>query len=236
MKYSINFNSKNSYKDFGLNIKSRPNIPIAERNINVINIEGSNGDLIEDLGTYKSIPIDVPFNKLTTNFHNNFRQIKAWLQNISDNKLVFTDDADNFYQVEYVKLPADIERKYKVLGSFTATFVCKPFSYNFSGLNSITVANNTIIINEGTEKADPIINVTGSGTIQLYINNRELIINNLSSNIILNSILKEAYDSDYNNLNGSINGNYPYLDVGKNLITWTGNITKLMIIPNWCYL
>lgn len=235
--YSINFNNQNSYTDIGLFIESKPNPPIAEKNINIIDVDGMNGDLIEDIDTYKSIEIAIKFILIEPlKFNETVRKIKAWLQNIDDNKLVLLDDTNYFYNVEYVKFDANITRELDILGSFTATFVCKPFSYSFSGLNSITVANNSTIINEGTYKSITVINITGSGTIQLYINNRELIINNLSSNITINSVLQESYDSNYANLNGSIDGDYPYLDVGKNTIIWTGNITKLTIQPNWCFL
>ncbi|WP_026881345.1 hypothetical protein [Clostridium akagii] len=72
--------------------------------------------------------------------------------------------------------------------------------------------------------------------MQLYVNSREIIINNLVSYMTLDSVLKEAYNDTYANLNNIISGDYPYFHVGKNIITWVGNITKIEIIPNWCYL
>ncbi|WP_156946200.1 hypothetical protein [Clostridium akagii] len=53
-------------------IKSRPNIPIAEKNINIIDAEGMNGSLTEDIGTYKSIEIEIDFSTVDeTNFMKN---------------------------------------------------------------------------------------------------------------------------------------------------------------------
>lgn len=237
-KFSVLFNNLDSYKELDLFIKARPDIPIPEKNINLIDIEGMNGSLTEDLGTYKDIEIPIDFtivNKLE--FHDKLRYIKAWLLNISNNKLVFSDDTGFFYKVNYVKLDSSILRTYKIMGGFKATFVCKPFSFAFSGLNKATLTTSgTTIVNSGAEKCDPIITAYGTGVVNLFVNNREIILKNLVGNITLDSTLKEAYNSTYANLNDTINGNYPYLDIGKNIITWTGTITKVEIIPNWIFL
>lgn len=28
-------------------------------------------------------------------------------------------------------------------------------------------------------------------------------------------------------------GQFPYLDIGENVISWSGNISKIEITPNW---
>lgn len=234
-KFSVIFNNLDSYKDLGLFIKSRPNIPIAEKNVNIIDVEGMNGSLTEDIGTYKSIEIEIDFSIVNKdNFYEKLRYIKAWLQNVDDNRMIISDDTDFFYLVDYVKLDSSITRTYKVLGVFKATFICKPFCFAFDGLNVSTIkTNGNIIMNNGTVKSDPIIKITGTATINLFINSREIIINNLASDITLDCELKEAYNSEYSNLNNIINGDYPFLDVGKNVITWIGNITKIEVKSNW---
>jgi predicted phage tail component-like protein len=236
-KYSICFNNKDSYKDLGLSITHRPNIPIAEEDINNIEIEGLNGSLIEKYGTYKDITIPIEFNVVNRkDIHSKFRQVKAWLQNVQENKLVLNDDADYFYLVSYITFDKAIERKFKVLGIFTATFVCKPFSYSFVGLSKITITQAMKLSNEGTAAAYPVLKIYGSGDITLTINSRNIILKGISSNITLDSIMKEAYNDNGQNLNNKMNGEFPVLDVGFNDISWTGTIAKIEIIPNWAFL
>jgi predicted phage tail component-like protein len=236
-RFSILFNNKDSVKDLKLQIDSRPNIPITEEDINNIAIEGLNGSLTEKYGTYKDIQIEINFNTVNfKNIHSQFREIKAWLQSIQDNKLVLSDDPDYFYKVNYVTFEDNIERKFKYGGLFKATFVCKPFSYSFAGLNRITITQSMKLSNEGTAIAYPVLKIYGSGDITLTINNKNIILTGITDNIILDSIMKEAYNDNAENLNNKMNGDFPTLDTGINNISWIGAITKIELQPNWCYL
>ena len=50
------------------------------------------------------------------------------------------------------------------------------------------------------------------------------------SEVIIDSLKEEAYlNSEYKNRN--MNGVFPILDPGNNIITWTGNLTKIKIQP-----
>jgi predicted phage tail component-like protein len=237
--YSVYFNNLNSYNDLGLYIESRPNLPIAEEQINSISIEGRNGTLTEKYGTYNDIEINIKFVLINdTNYCDQVRNIKAWLQNIQDNKLVLSDDTNYFYLVTYIKFDKNIlrESELEMVGSFTATFICKPFAYSFEGLNKITITQETNIINEGTVIAYPMMKVYGSGDITLTINNKNIILSGIINNITLDSIIMEAYDDNIENVNNKMNGEFPVLDIGENNISWVGTISKIEIIPNWCYL
>jgi phage-related protein len=61
MKYFILFNGMNCL-DLNLKVIKRPNVPLPSRNFNELTIQGRNGKLVEDLGTYEDIKIDVEFN------------------------------------------------------------------------------------------------------------------------------------------------------------------------------
>ena len=37
-------------------------------------------------------------------------------------------------------------------------------------------------------------------------------------------------------MNGCMSGDFPTLLSGSNAISWTGNVTKVVIQPNWRYL
>ena len=47
--------------------------------------------------------------------------------------------------------------------------------------------------------------------------------------------MKNAYNNSVS-LNYKMNGDFPTLSLGENNISWTGNVIKLEIQPNWRFL
>lgn len=235
--YSLFFNELNSYYDLGLKIIKRPNFSIAQKNINIYEVEGRNGSLIEDLGTYKDIEISVSFNFVDkVNINEKIRQIKNWLiGNIKDKKLMLSDDSDVFYKVKYMKID-NIERTLKYLGRFNVVFVCDPFTYSKVGENTVIIINNnTTIYNYGTYYSEPELKIFGTGDITLSINNENVTLKSIQDYIIINTEMQEAY-REGQSLNNKIYGEFPTLQVGQNNINWLGNITKIEIAPRWRFL
>lgn len=231
--FSIQFNNYNSYKDLGLIVEHRPNIPISEKNINNIYIQGSNGTLIEDLGTYKDIEININFGFKATRDKFSFkcRKIINWLNNIEDNKLMFSDD-EMFYKVKTIVFDeGGIEKGLRTIGRFTVTFICDPFKYLENELVTIT-KNNFTIYNEGTYESEPYLKIFTTGDITLSINNEVIKFTNIEDYIELDSELMECY-KDSQNCNNKMIGEFPILKVGKNNISWIGNVNKIEITPRW---
>ncbi|AJA42872.1 phage tail protein [Clostridium tetani] len=228
--FSIQFNNYNSYKDLGLIAEHRPNIPIPEKNIRHIYIQGSNGTLIEDLGTYKDIEIPITFGfKEKEKFLDKCRFIKHWLNNIKNRKLILNDDADMFYKVKYVRTN-NIERSMRTLGKLTVTFISEPFKYLEDEI--IEMNDNMNIYNPGTFKSQPYIKMFATGDITLNINNEIVKFNGIEDYIELDSEIQECY-KDTLNCNNKMTGEFPTLKTGKNNISWTGNVNKIEITPRW---
>ena len=57
----------------------------------------------------------------------------------------------------------------------------------------------------------------------------------ITGSITLDSQLQEAY-SGATSLNSAMSGDFPKLLPGNNAVSWTGNVTKVDIQPNWRYL
>ncbi|MDU6337913.1 MAG: phage tail protein, partial [Clostridium sporogenes] len=64
------------------------------------------------------------------------------------------------------------------------------------------------------------------------INNEIIKFTNISDYIELDSEMMECYKSNVP-LNHLMIGNFPIFQVGENNISWTGNISKIEIIPRW---
>jgi predicted phage tail component-like protein len=230
--FNIDFNNNNSFGDFGLAIEHRPIIPVPKRRINQIVVPGRNGSLTEDEGTYEDMEIPVNFAFVNKeNVYEQSRTIVNWLNGtISDNHLIFSDDPDYYYKVKFVRT-SDIERFMIIVGKFTATFVCEPFKYSVYD-DSTVITTPCTLYNTGTVFSEPVIKVYGSGNIALTINGRSFSVSGINQYVTIDSVFQDSYKDTilYNN---NMTGEFPIFDIGDNSISWTGNITKIEITPNW---
>ena len=119
--------------------------------------------------------------------------------------------------------------------SFAVNFRCYPFWYqeNVSDV-TITTSGDTIT-NPGSVYSEPLITVYGSGNITLMIGTTIVELTNVSGSIVLDCALKEAYKGT-TLMNDHMSGDFPVLKPGLNAVSWSGNVTRIVIKPNWRYL
>ncbi len=228
--YFIKFNNRVSI-DLGVGIVSRPNIPAPQKNLKVVTIEGRDGDLYENTGGYKDITIKVDMNFLKeVSIKEQFRKIKNWLVNVTDSKLIFSDDLHWFYKVKKVTM-ADLETQYNLLGKFSVEFVCSAYSYRLDGLTPILLNNNSLTIVNEYYKALPTFEIQGNGEVTININDKITKVN-VDDKVVVDSTLELSYRNkdDYFNVE---TGEYPILENGLNKIQITGSTTSVKLFPNW---
>lgn len=223
------FNFKFLKQDIGVSIVRRSPAILANKNINVINRVGADGDLYEDLGGRKDIIIPVECNFISDNPKEVFRRVKHWLNNIEDNKLIFTDDDRWFYKVVNVEI-GQMEVKFKRKGEFTIKFTCKGWQYSLDGDEFLEIENNTMLYNE-YDKAKPLIYLEGNGEIAVNINGNIFTVM-VKDYIYIDSELEIAYREKTDCLNIET-GDYPLLEYGENNISFNGNVSKIEIKPRW---
>lgn len=231
MFYFIFNNKKNT--DLGIQVVKRPNIPIPERNIELKSLKGRDGSLTRDYKTYNDIKISVSLNFISgeNDFINKGAEIADWLYNITDNKLIFSDNDKFYYKVKKIECK-DIERSLKVIGKFIVTFVCDPYKYYLEN-NDIEITNSTKINSPMlVVDSEPIISISGSGNVNLIINDKRIVLENVEENLIINSSILECY-KEKENLNYKMSGEFPILKNGENTINIEGNIKSIKIKPNW---
>ena len=119
--------------------------------------------------------------------------------------------------------------------SFAVNFRCYPFWYqdNVSDV-TITTSGDTIT-NPGSVYSEPLITVYGSGNITLMVGTTIVELTNVSSSIVLDCALKEAYKGT-TLMNDHMSGDFPVLKPSLNAVSWSGNVTRIVIKPNWRYL
>ncbi|WP_283718941.1 distal tail protein Dit [Clostridium perfringens] len=231
MFYFIFNNKKNT--DLGIQVVKRPNIPIPERNIELKSLKGRDGSLTRDYKTYNDIKISLSLNFISgeNDFINKGAEIVDWLYNINDNKLIFSDNDKFYYKVKKIECK-DIERSLKVIGKFIVTFVCDPYKYYLEN-NDIEITNS-MKINSPILVVDsePIISISGTGNINLIINDKRTVLENVDESLIINSSILECYKGK-ESLNYKMSGEFPILKRGENIINIEGNIKNIKIKPNW---
>ena len=231
---SFEFAGKNSYFDFGIYVEKRPTMPSPKRRVSYLTVPGRNGSLKYDENTFEDITLAVECG-IAGNVYQRIDEIKAWLLGSGENKLSFSFQNDKCYLAQVVN-SIDFEVSLRKIGKFIVVFNCKPFKYATNNAPVTITSSGTNLMNTGTLMSDPIIEVFGSGNITLQVNEQVVSLIGVSGKIILNSVLQDAYDDMLQNQNIKMKGDFIELQIGNNQISWTGNVTKLVITPNWRWL
>lgn len=232
MRNYIILNNQNSNEITGLLIQTLSPISQPKIRANIEEIDGRDGDIITKLG-YSA------YNKeITIGLYGDYDvdQVISYFTNNQSGQVTFSNEEDKYYNYEILE-QIDFERliRYKTA---TVTFHIQPFKYsNVETAKSFTITTQTSINirNNGNYISKPVITLTGSGTINLNLNNEQLFVIDLgdtSTQITLDINNMNAYNpTSQAFMNRAVTGDYNnfVLNVGTNTISWTGTITQITI-------
>lgn len=216
--------------DFGLYVAEKDIWSAPAYDQQLVSVPGRNGDVIIDNGRYENI--DVSYTCYCGDLQTNIKNIKLWLCRPGYFQLTDTYDPMYFrYAVFASKLK--IDEMLSNVGRFQLVFNCKPFKYNVLGLVKQTFTSGGTITNPESFSSLPYIKLTGSGAVTLYINSKAYSFTSIPTYLEINTGLMSCYKGSalHNDKIGF--SEFPILEPGDNNISWTGNVSKLEIIPNW---
>lgn len=209
----------------GLIVTSLPPVVRPKMRSRIDTIDGRDGSTVTELGfeAYTK-PLKIG---LTRNY--DIDNIVYWLQ--GDGDIQFSNEPDKYYRVKVLD-QVDFE---KLLRFRTATinFYTQPFKYSATertrkieatGLTSFEIRN------AGNYFSKPTMTITGTGTVNISVNGLQKCVLELGTNesITLDADKQEAYfGADLKNR--KMQGQFPTLEVGKNVISWTGTISQIEI-------
>ncbi len=231
---SFDFHGKNSFTDFGIYIEKMPNIPTPKRRVNSIAMPGKNGSLKYDENTYEDITIAISCG-VSGDVTKRVGDIKAWLCGSGAGDLIFSFDDGKRYIAQVVN-SFDFEFILNRFSTFIVVFNAEPFRYLALPYPVEIIENNTNIINIGSIYSEPLIEVYGDGDISLTIGTQDIKLSDVHGKVILNTMLKEIYNTELENRNFTMQGEFPIFNVGENIISFDGDLKKLVIHPNWRWL
>ena len=232
MRNYIILNGQSSDEITGLLIQTLPAISQPKIRTQIEEIDGRDGDIITKLG-YSA------YNKeISIGLYGDYDvdQVIAYFTNNQNGKVTFSNEEDKYYNYEILE-QIDFERLIR-FKTATVKMHIQPFKYsNVEKIKSFTITNQTSINvrNTGNYVSKPTITITGTGTINLSLNNEQLFVINLgdtSTQIALDINNMNAYNPTNNVfMNRAVTGNYDnfVLNVGSNTISWTGTITQIAI-------
>lgn len=228
MNYFI-FKGINSNSIKGLIVQELPQIVKAKKRFNKTEIEGLDGDILEELG-YEAYDKTI---KIGITKECDIDELINWLD--GSGQLILSNEPTKYYNVEIVD-SINFERllRYKTA---TIKLHTQPFKYLINEENlveEIEEQTTVNIENKGYIDSKPIITIYGTGNIQINLNNNKAFSVDMKDDeyITIDTIKEDAYKGvvlknrqmigDFNDIK---------LQSGQNTITWTGNLTKIEIEP-----
>ncbi|PNT94144.1 hypothetical protein [Clostridium thermosuccinogenes] len=180
------FNNKKS-SDYDIIINEMPPEQYADDEFEYIEIPGRDGYLSINKGRKKPIVKNIVATLLNKE---NREFVKRWLRGTGN--LVISSQPDIFYKAKITK-PVIYYASSSFGRQFEVEFLCQPYGYLFSGLDTTTITTkNTVLYNPTDEIAKPLITIYGSGAVDLIINNN-IYKFNINGYVTIDSELMECY-------------------------------------------
>ena len=214
---------------YGIHVLEQPPVTIPSERVAFTDVPGRSGsltqlegdDVYDDMVLTATCLIDDP---------SRIPEIAAWLR--GSGTVTFANRQDGFYHARVVnQIPFEKILRGNPHCSFAINFRCKPFWY-LSDVEPITLTTSgTFITNPGSVASEPVMTVYGSGEITLMVGMTitEL---EITDKITLNTPLMETYSGSIS-MNDCMSGDFPSLLPGKNAVSWSGNVSRVEIQPNW---
>lgn len=218
------FNFRSSL-DLNMKLENYPSIPVLNEDYEEIKIEGRNGYLYVNKGTFEDRNVMFEFTKISENIHLDFDEMQQWLIDIEDNKMLY-GRSDRAYIVKKI-LFGDFQQEITRYGSIQVTFICEPFLSDVYETEYSIVQSGFNFYYGGTAQSDPIIKLYGSGNVQITINNETMQILNVNEFVTIDCDLMQVRDKNEQSKDFDTIGNFISLKKGNCLITYTGNISKV---------
>lgn len=232
LRSSFTYNGHSS-DEFDILIDSHTSFKAAERDYNVVEVPGRNGDLTVDNGRYKNYDVTYTCG-IGYDFKNNINDFKAWLMsNIGYARLSDTYRS-GYYRMARVKNAPDPALFVNAKGGkFDIVFDCKPQLFLTSGETTTQLTSSGSITNPTLYTSLPLIRAYGTGTLQ--IGGTTITINTASSYTDIDCEMQDCFKGS-TNCNGKVtlsSGGFFELSPGTNNIVLGNGITKVIITPRW---
>lgn len=204
-----------------------PTIRAAQR-VESVTVPGRDGSLHETDGSYDNYTKTM---ECAIKNREKLDDIAAWLT--GSGEIIFSSEPDKVYRVT-ISNTISIAQMMRTFQKFQVSFDTYPFKYSVNRFDeALELEKSAVILGKGTVYSQPVITVYGTGAITLTINDTEYPLSDVDGYVTINSEIEECY-KDVINMNSIFSADeFPRLEPGGNTISWTGEVEKIEIQPNW---
>lgn len=210
--------------DFGVSECAEP------KTSEVVDIYGMNGSYRVLDGSYKSYERTISF------YLPKLIDISTIIEKFHDgkNEIEFGYQPDSLFYAEYIS--ASYHRNGPHAYTLDVKLLMQPFRYP-KNIEPVVLTSTGTIDNIGTVYSEPIIEIEGNGDISLTIGKQSMYLS------IIGKATIDCRQGKQNifNANGAVQntlrkrGGFFEIPVGSSGVTFTGNVRKVKIKPNWRY-
>jgi len=225
---TLTFNYK-PFEDFNTFWDGADLFGTPQKDSSFYSIAGKNGDLEIFNGRFlnKELPINC---FIRENFIENYSNLINFLYSQDGYKRFENSNEPDIYRmasfVSEIEPDTGVAMKY---GQFVLTFNFKPQKYLKSG--EIAIEGDSELLNPTNFTALPLIEVVGTGTVQ--INDSILTLANNTSTTFIDCEIQDCYEGSINrNPDLTITNGFPKLVKGLNVIEQSG-FTSFKLYPRW---
>lgn len=215
--------------DLGIRVTELPPITLPAERVSFVDVPGRAGSLAvaEDEDVYEDLLLTA-----TCVVQNMERldEVAAYLK--GSGRVSFANREGGFYYARIVnQIPFETILRGNPHRRFAVNFRCKPFFY-LDDSPTYTLTKMTFLTNPGAVRAEPVITVYGSGDITLIVGMTIVELTGVNGSITLDTPRMEAYCGNVS-ANMKVSGDYPMLGTGATAISWSGNVSRVTVQPNW---
>lgn len=210
----------------GIIVEKVPTITKGKKNITTYQVEGRDGFLAVDSGTYQPFVLTIPCHFATNTA--DWDDIKSFLDGFGtlsfDGVREYTAIVDNSIDFEKAK-QANFRR-------FPVQFLVNPIAEMISATSaSVSSSPFSLNISSATARMWPTLTIEGDGDCQFTFNNSTFYMYSMASSLTYTFDCKNkvVIDNLSNNCAGQMLYDFPYLKPGSNTISYSGSVTSFDI-------
>ncbi|MEZ7575408.1 phage tail family protein [Streptococcus parasanguinis] len=231
---TFTFNGTDSSK-FGLRVTSDYVINSTGQDIDTVAVAGRDGDLLLPNNRLKSVTIELPCTIMSNRkLTDTESDISNWFNVAGYKDLTLSWDPDFIYRSAFIET-FEIASLMRQFGKVKLNFLTYPVKFYKQGRTTQTLSNGATVNGIGNVNAKPIITLVGSGDCTLTINGRKTKLRAVQNTITLDMQARQVFSGNlpaWDKVVRAPQYQMPYLDAGRNLISWDGDFTVKMA-PFW---
>ena len=224
-----------SSQDLHIQVQTEPSYDFPEKDYDVTHVPGRNGDIVIDQGSWQNVSrkYNLAMDAGKISYTEVASKLVQWLHSASGYARLEDSYEPDFYRMAMYKDSGSISNIFNKAGQIEVEFTCKPQRYFKSGEAADIFVASSEYRNPTDFPAKPLIKIHGRGSGVVGIGAYTVTINDIIDGMIVDSEQQDTY-KDQMNCNSKVSiTEYPKLVSGNNVISISGGVTSIEIIPRW---